>query len=62
MGEIWQRADPWLQGDQFDAVMNYPFLSTALDFCAGGTIGPETLDARLAGARMAYWTPSTRRC
>jgi glycosidase len=53
VGEIWQRADPWLRGDQFDAVTNYPFRSAALDFCATGAAGPETLDARLAGARMA---------
>lgn len=25
VGEIWGSADRWLQGDQFDAVMNYPF-------------------------------------
>jgi cyclomaltodextrinase / maltogenic alpha-amylase / neopullulanase len=24
-GEIWTNAQPWLQGDQFDATMNYPF-------------------------------------
>ncbi len=53
-GEIWHRADPWLQGDQFDAVMNYPFRAAALDFLATGAIGPETFDARLGAMRMAY--------
>lgn len=24
LGEIWHQSSPWLQGDQFDAVMNYP--------------------------------------
>lgn len=24
MGEIWHNAIPWLRGDEFDAVMNYP--------------------------------------
>lgn len=24
VGEIWEEADFWLQGDMFDAVMNYP--------------------------------------
>lgn len=24
MGEIWHNALPWLRGDEFDAVMNYP--------------------------------------
>ncbi len=32
VGEIWQRADRWLQGDQFDAVMNYQFTRACLGF------------------------------
>ncbi len=32
VGEIWHRADRWLQGDQFDAVMNYPVGEAALSF------------------------------
>jgi len=32
VGEIWQRADRWLQGDQFDAVMNYQFTRACLEF------------------------------
>ena len=32
VGEIWHRADRWLQGDQFDAVMNYQFTRACLDF------------------------------
>ena len=24
LGEVWHDAAPWLNGDQFDAVMNYP--------------------------------------
>jgi glycosidase len=32
VGEIWQRADRWLQGDQFDAVMNYQFTRACLAF------------------------------
>jgi cyclomaltodextrinase / maltogenic alpha-amylase / neopullulanase len=31
-GEIWQWAQPWLKGDQFDAVMNYQFAETAQAF------------------------------
>jgi neopullulanase len=40
VGEIWNYAGPWLQGDQFDAVMNYPFTRACLGF-----FGRETLDA-----------------
>lgn len=35
IGEIWHRADRWLQGDQFDAVMNYQFTRAALSYCIG---------------------------
>jgi glycosidase len=63
VGEIWHRAEQWLQGDQFDAVMHYQFRGAVLDFIAGGStggaastgaIGPEAFDARLAHVRMAY--------
>lgn len=34
LGEIWHDSMPWLQGDQFDAVMNYRFSDTIIDFFA----------------------------
>ena len=34
LGEIMHDSMPWLHGDQFDAVMNYPFTNFALDFFA----------------------------
>lgn len=37
LGEIWHDSMPWLQGDQFDAVMNYPFTLAALDYLAKDT-------------------------
>jgi cyclomaltodextrinase / maltogenic alpha-amylase / neopullulanase len=35
VGEIWHEAQRWLQGDQFDAVMNYLFTAVSLNFFAG---------------------------
>ncbi len=32
MGEIWHDSRPWLEGDQFDAVMNYPNKFTIIDW------------------------------
>src|SRR5215471_239180 len=32
VGEIWHRADRWLGGDQFDAVMNYQFTRACYSF------------------------------
>ncbi|MWC26988.1 alpha-glycosidase [Paenibacillus sp. MMS18-CY102] len=34
LGEIMHDSLPWLQGDQFDAVMNYPFTNAVFDFFA----------------------------
>jgi cyclomaltodextrinase / maltogenic alpha-amylase / neopullulanase len=34
LGEVWHDAMPWLQGDQFDAVMNYPYTRILLDLIA----------------------------
>jgi cyclomaltodextrinase / maltogenic alpha-amylase / neopullulanase len=33
-GEVWTWAQPWLEGDQFDGVMNYQFAIPAQDFFA----------------------------
>lgn len=32
LGEIWHDASQWLQGDEYDSVMNYPLLSGIHDF------------------------------
>ncbi len=34
VGEIWGDASRWLQGDQFDAVMNYPLTKACMGFFA----------------------------
>ena len=35
VGEIWHEAQRWLQGDQFDAVMNYQFTRACIGFFIG---------------------------
>ncbi len=35
VGEIWHESKRWLQGDQFDAVMNYPVTAAELGFLCG---------------------------
>jgi cyclomaltodextrinase len=35
VGEIWHEAQRWLQGDQFDATMNYLLTAGLLGFCGG---------------------------
>jgi neopullulanase len=41
VGEIWDDAGRWLQGDQFDAVMNYPLARAVLGFFARTTFDRE---------------------
>jgi len=55
-GEIWDRADSWLEGNRFDAVMNYPFAAAAVDWLGGGRKGRATsaFVTELADLRMAY--------
>lgn len=41
LGEIWHDSQPWLNGDQFDAVMNYPLGDAILEFIAKGKTKPS---------------------
>jgi glycosidase len=54
LGEIWDDGSPWLQGDQFDGVMNYPFRASCIDFFAAGKITVSEFDSALARQRRAY--------
>jgi cyclomaltodextrinase len=38
VGEIWTEAQQWLDGTQFDGVMNYPFTGFTLAFAAGDRV------------------------
>ena len=39
LGEIWHDASQWLQGDEYDSVMNYPLLSGIHDFFLDESLG-----------------------
>ncbi|WP_410511371.1 alpha-glycosidase [Paenibacillus sp. BR2-3] len=54
LGEIMNDALPWLLGDQFDAVMNYPFTKACLDFFAHDLIGAGQFANRLSGQLIGY--------
>ena len=43
VGEIWHEAQRWLQGDQFDAVMNYLFTAASLNFFAGSHLNMDVI-------------------
>ncbi|WP_077328139.1 alpha amylase N-terminal ig-like domain-containing protein [Virgibacillus siamensis] len=54
LGEIWHDSMPWLQGDQFDAVMNYPFTHAALDYVAKEKITAEQFANQISGVLISY--------
>jgi cyclomaltodextrinase len=49
VGEIWQIAPEWLQGDRFDALMNYPLAEAILAFAGG-----PSLDMAVVGSHHEY--------
>jgi glycosidase len=54
VGEIWEEAGPWLQGDEFDGVMNYRYQKACGAFFAGESIEVLQFDSRLAQLRREY--------
>ncbi len=46
VGEIWDEATPFLQGDRFDGVMNYLFAAATLSFAAGQRVVPAMAEGR----------------
>jgi glycosidase len=57
VGEIWDDASKWLAGDEFDAVMNYPFARAVVRFFIdtdGRRLKPSGFDRELATIRKDY--------
>ena len=44
VGEIWHEAHRWLQGDQFDAVMNYMVTAALIGFCGGPHVDMDAVN------------------
>ncbi len=54
IGEIWDDAGRWLQGDMFDSVMNYVWRGAVLGFVAHGSLKPSQFDQRMAQLQVMY--------
>lgn len=54
LGEIWHESSPWLQGDQFDSVMNYPFKNAVTDFFIKDTTDALTFSHAI-GTQMSRY-------
>ena len=59
VGEIWDDASPWLQGDQFDAVMNYRFQKALIEYFAEEEVDTGAFDRTLRDLLLAYPEPAT---
>ena len=54
VGEIWGDGNPWLQGDQFDSVMNYQFREAAVRFVAHNSESANQFAANLVRVHKSY--------
>ncbi|MGE5674670.1 MAG: glycoside hydrolase family 13 protein [Mycobacterium leprae] len=59
LGEIWHDPTEWLQGDQYDSVMNYPWRDATLAFL-GGQLDAREYDQALTRLRFAQTAEVTR--
>ena len=54
VGEIWHTAPEWLQGDRFDALMNYPLAEAILGFAGGEALNEALLHSHHEYARVGH--------
>ncbi|XID92155.1 alpha amylase N-terminal ig-like domain-containing protein [Paenibacillaceae bacterium WGS1546] len=54
LGEIWHDSLPWLGGDQFDAVMNYPLTEAILDYAVKGISDGRQFADQVGSLLAAY--------
>ncbi|EMT38717.1 Glycosidase [Thermoanaerobacter thermohydrosulfuricus WC1] len=54
VGEVWHDASPWLRGDQFDSVMNYPFRNAVVDFFAKRKISASRFNTMITEQLMRH--------
>jgi cyclomaltodextrinase len=54
VGELWEDASPWLQGDEFDAAMNYRFRQACIDYFVHDSFTTKTFFKHLDNIRNSY--------
>ncbi len=60
LGENWTDSSPWLQGDQWDSSMNYPFRNAVLGYVAKKTLRASQFVDRLFGV-FGMYSPAVSR-
>lgn len=54
LGEIWHEGMPWLRGDQYDSLMNYPMTQAITDYFALDAQNKQQFMETVTGAYLAY--------
>ena len=54
LGEIWHDSRPWLIGDEFDSVMNYPFKTNVLNLIAKKSINSKQFVENMSKVYYSY--------
>jgi cyclomaltodextrinase len=54
VGEIWDEAPDWLEGDRFDALMNYPLGTAILGFVGEGHLNDDVIRRHDSYRRMVH--------
>lgn len=54
LGEIWHDAMPWLRGDEFDAVMNYPLAQSIKNFWIDKSLSNEDFEFTINRCYTGY--------
>ena len=60
VGEIWHNSMPWLRGDEFDAVMNYPLSNAVSDFAFSSAACAKTFERNINYCLTMYYAQTTR--
>ena len=54
LGEIWHEGMPWLRGEQYDSLMNYPLTQAVTDYFALGYYDKATFVNGVTSSYLAY--------
>lgn len=60
VGEIWNHAMPWLRGDQFDSVINYPLRTAIMDFALIPGTTTHILEQQINHCLHMYYSQTER--
>lgn len=60
LGEIWHDSISWLMGDEYDSVMNYPFVQSINNFFVDETLGAEDLEYSMNRCYHLYMKQTNR--